>query len=294
MVAYELLFAFSVAFLAAAAAFGLAGVVREKLSAARLRAAAKPFSDRWVESLERQVGRLPFLALKGRSAAVAVVTAVPAGFLAGMVVFRHFVLAALCAFLVVLAMEQFAAHRKRLHAEKVSAQLAAAVRLFAAEFAVTPQVERGLAAVAAQIPPPVGAAFDRARRSLLHRRKDPDAVFADLAKDLGTEHGVVFAQLLRLARRGAVKTELFHELAARATLSRELSVRSRAETSGEKLLALIVTMAPLPLYLVLRAALPEAADFLSHTFAGRLTVFTSFAAAVIFAVLDRLVGGEVA
>lgn len=250
---------------------------------------SSPLVDQWVEMVERQIKKLPFLSAQGKQAALFMLIFSPPAFLFGLYLFHNVVLAVLCVLLVFLAFEQKAAHRRQLYIEEVNTQLAGAIRVFSAEFASTPQVERAVGAVARRIPDPLGSIFARAHRAFL-ANTDPDRVFGRLAADLPSAHGRMFVQLMRLAKKGTAVGPLFNELASRVTVARELSIRARSETTGERLMSLVVTAAPLPLYLVLRAVMPEVNDFLNGTFAGRLVVFVSFASAVVFALIDWLVG----
>lgn len=236
----------------------------------------------WVEKLERYAPKylhLPrWVWLLGFLIFVVLLT-----------LFRNPVPAVFGALLCILIPDQLAYRRRRNHRTAVLEQLAAAIRLFTAEYAVAPKIDRCLAVVGQKIPPPVGEIFKRAYVSLICG-KSPDEVFQQLARDLDSPHGHVFVQLLRSAQtQGQTMVPLFHDLISRITVSQELEKRNKEEISGERMVGMFLAVLPLPLYLVLQQWIPEVGVFLADTVAGRFVVFLCFLSSIVWFFVDRVV-----
>jgi Flp pilus assembly protein TadB len=213
-------------------------------------------------------------------------------FVAGIPVFNNPVPALLLAILFLIVPSQVIFKIKQAHREKVEEQLARAVRVFAAEFSVTPQLERGFAAVAKTVENPVGGIFKRACNRLTYRH-DVDAVLTDLALSLNTVHGYIFVQLLRAARKhGKAIAPLLYELISKITVAQELDKKNKSEISGERVLSMIMAISPLPVYFILNNWTPDTQEFLRNTVVGRFVVMASFASAITWMVMDRLLGGS--
>lgn len=192
------------------------------------------------------------------------------------------------ALLIVLIPNQLLHRHQQKHRDMVLEQLSSAVRIFAAEFAVTPQIERGLAAVGRRIPDPVGKIFRRTHSQLTYGANS-DEVFAKMIREFNSPYGHMFVQLLRTAQKqGRVVAPLFHDLVSRITVAQELSQYNKGELSGERHIGLLLTIAPLPLYFTLQYYLPEAREFF-QTGAGQTIVTLSFLSAIGWFFVDRMV-----
>lgn len=206
-----------------------------------------------------------------------------------LVLFKNPVPAVFGALLCILIPDQFVYQRRKIHRENVLEQLAAAIRLFTAEYAVAPQIDRCLAVVGQKMPPPIGEIFKRAYIGMIYR-KSPDGVFQQLAKDLDSPHGHMFVQLLRSAQtQGQKITPLFHDLVSRITVAQELEKQNKGEISGERVVGILLAILPLPLYLGLQRWIPESNLFLTETAAGRFIVFMCFFSSITWFIVDRLV-----
>jgi pilus assembly protein CpaF len=168
-------------------------------------------------------------------------------------------------------------------------QLAAAVRLFAAEFTVSSQLGKCLAVVGQRTPDPVGGVFKRACFRLAYGG-DADAVFRQMEEELDSPYGRMFVQIIRAAReKGHAVAPLLHDLVSRITVAQELARSNRSEVSGERWVGLLFAVLPLPLYFLLQAWIPEAGAFLTGTAAGHVVVFASFLSAIAWFYVDRVV-----
>lgn len=173
--------------------------------------------------------------------------------------------------------------------EKSKDQMVAAIRIFTAEYLQTPQLEKAFDAVGKRVGDPVGGAFRRAYTELMLGR-NADTVLSGLARNTNNEYGIMFVQLLKLARHDASIRSLFAELLERVESNIELSRKNHANLTGERIMALIMTCIPVPACLLISRVIPETAYFLAETFVGRTIITIAFGSIFIWAVLDRTMG----
>jgi len=252
------------------------------------------YSDQWLNLLEKQVSRTPLVNAGSAKTIILLIILCPLIFLCGLQLFGSVLFALLSVMIVVLVVDQKMAHQKVLYNEKINRQLTSAARVFAAEYSVTPQLGRAIRAVAERVPEaPLGPIFARAYKTHL-LNKNTNAVLEQLFKELPTAYGFIFVQLMQLADKGAAVVPLFSKLASKMTVSNELSVKSRSESTGERLMSLVITVAPLPAYLILMRIYPDSVnEFLNGTFIGRLIMFLSFASTIVFATINKYMEGDV-
>lgn len=240
----------------------------------------------WVDHTEK-ILRRGSMRMKGWQFVLLVLTGSAASVAAGIFIFQNFVAAVFLTVATVLICEQYILFRERSVMNQMNSQLAAAVRIFAASFANTPQVEHGIAAVAESCPDPLGRVFRRADR-MLHARVPLDGVLLEMARGMNFEYGLMFIQLIRQVKNNTLVAPLFHELVSRIT-TREMLIReNQVQVAGEKTLSLAMVIAPVPSYFFICAVVPEAQVFLTQTFFGRVIVTLIFFSAVLWAVMSRI------
>ncbi|NPV89598.1 MAG: hypothetical protein HPY50_02325 [Firmicutes bacterium] len=245
--------------------------------------------DRWLDLVERELAKRSF-ATGGRANIILFAVIVPIGFTIGFYLFGNIPLAALCATLVFMLVQSIKSNRAHARKEKVSEQLALAVRSYGNEYMISPQWERALGVIAKRTPNPLGGIFDRAYRMIL-ANYDTDELLAKMAAEIALPYGNVFVQLMRLGRNGTAHGAIFLELANRIVTDRELDALEKSQNSGERLVALIITIAPLVEYFILASIFPETREFVTETVAGRLVMFISLISAILYGVLKRLTVG---
>lgn len=216
-----------------------------------------------------------------------VLLAAVAGFTVGITLLNNFPAAVVLSMAAFLVPDAIVSGRTQAQRNKVIDQLGAAVRLFAAEFNDTPQVARALARTAQDTPPPLGNILRRASRDLA-AGKDKDEVLAYLMRELDTEYGRMFVQLLRIAWEDAAVKSLFSRLAVRIGSLQSLIQKNRSETAYGRWMGIFVNMMVLPMFLVVRRLVPDAASFLTGHPVGRTLVFLSFLSVLVGLVVDRL------
>lgn len=278
--------------LAAAAARG-GGWRRRLLEASRR--PALDLSDslkRWVLRAEKELGGFRVLR-RGPAFFAAALLLAAAGFVWGAAALRNPAAGLVLAAGGVLLPEQVWFYRERHRREKLIEQLGAAVRVFAAEYAETPHPVKALGAAARRLPDPIGGILRSAERDLV-LGKDRDEVLIRLARDLDSEYGRLFVQLLHLSFEDEAVKPLFSRLAARVSGQQELIRKNRVELAADRAMSLILNAAVVPAYYLIRKFVPEAHSFFLETTAGRVVVVCCLASAVAGMLLDRLVNRDVA
>ena len=172
--------------------------------------------------------------------------------------------------------------------DKISQQMTAAIRVFTAEFIQTPQIERGFEVIGKRIEDPVGALFRRAHMELVIGR-DPEIVLSRLAGRIDNEYGQLFIQLLRLAKHDSSTTPLFTDLLEKIENHLEMD-RKNKSADRERLLALFITLIPIPAILIMSRAVPETMYFLTEVTIGRMITMLSFASMLVWIIIDKIVG----
>ena len=245
---------------------------------------------RWVDTVDRRVKRVGIKKLSGLHYALIMVAGIAISFFLGIYLFKNIVIAVLCSMAIIMCLEQVIITYERNLRDTMSSQMATATRIFAAEYALTPQVERAIGAVARQCPAPLGNVFQRAYNSFMSGR-NKDQVFAELASELNFEYGQMFVHLLRMARNNTALTPMFNELVARVTAHESLAHENRQQVTGERNLSIVMLLSPIPVYLIVRKMVPESYIFLTDTVAGKLIICLIFLNVILWAILSRATEG---
>jgi len=242
---------------------------------------------RWIDDKDRRLRRALKWKVSGLQYSILLVLVSAGSFLFCAYKFKNLIAAVLFASASVLLVEEYLRRSERMYRNTMSSQMATAVRLFTSEFARTPQVERAVAVVAANCPPPLGSVFKKAAKALMSG-KPKEYVFSEMEKDMNFGYGLMFVELMRESDNNKMTVPLFHELEAKITATEELERENREKVDGEVNLSLIMLFSPVVMYLFLRKAVPESYDFLVNTPFGRLLVCSVFISALLWAFLARL------
>lgn len=249
--------------------------------------AVKDAFNRWVDDAEERLQRGGVTGLKGWQFVLIIIGICVGSLVVGIFIFKNIVAAIFLLVSTVLLVDQYIMFKERSVREQMASQLAMAVRVFAATFASNPQVEKGIIAVANACPNPLGKVFKKAEK-MIRARIPLDAVLLEMARGMNFDYGLMFVQLLKQVRNNTLILPLFHEMVSRIT-AREILVReNRVQVDGERMLSLIMVAAPLPSYYLIQFLVPEAHDFLSGTFFGKLIVCMIFLSAITWAVMSRI------
>jgi pilus assembly protein CpaF len=281
--------AFGAGLAAGAAALFFVKTVRSRSVTGRLTALVPKKAVRdWEESAEEKLSAAG-LKVRGRLYTLGVLVAASASFFVGIFAFRNFTAALLMATAAVLLPDRLVLQRREGRKLKMLEQMIVAVRIFAAEFNQTPQVERALKAAAAQVPPPLGTVLQDACRSLLKGASFDEALFKLMSK-LEFAGGRMFVQLIMAAKRDSSVAPLFGELVTRLAVQLELARKNRSVLYADRLLSWVMLGSMVPAFLVMRLTVPETGEFLTATVAGRVVVTLCFLSVIVWTVMDRLAG----
>lgn len=210
-----------------------------------------------------------------------------AGFVIGVTLLQNLPAAVLISASAYLIPNQIIRGRLQNSKFKKIEQLGAAIRIFAAEFADTPQVPRAIAETAKRAPDPLGVVFREADRMTI-AGKPPDDVCAYLMKELEFEYGRMFVQVLRVAWDDAAAKPLFSRLAARIGGMQSLIQKNRSGLTYSRGMSIIVNVMILPATIGIRFLVPETSTFLVQNPFGRLLVCMAFLSVLAGLVLDKM------
>mgnify|MGYP000894993788 CR=1 FL=1 len=209
------------------------------------------------------------------------------GFVLGITIFQNLTAAILISASVYLIPDQLI--RRRLQGIKFHKieQLGAAVKVFAAEYADTPQVPRALKTTSRRTPEPLGAIFREADRMYM-AGNNPDKICEYLIKELDFEYGKMFVQLLRVAWGDASAKPLFGRLAARIAGIQSLIMKNKSGLAYSKNMAIIINALAIPAAIGIYFLIPETMEFFVTQPTGRLLVCAVFLNILIGLILDKI------
>ncbi len=212
------------------------------------------------------------------------------GFITGVTLMKNLPAAVILALAIALAPDVVLIGRVQNRRNKIIEQLAAAVRIFAAEFGDTPQVPRALSITARKVPAPLGDILRQADTDLA-AGKSIDDVCLYLMKELDFEYGRMFVQLLRLAWDDAAVRPLFTRLAGRIANLQGLIYKNASGMAYSRFMGMFVNALILPEFLLMRTVVPETGFFLVYNPLGRLLVVVCFLSILVGMILDRVLSG---
>lgn len=242
--------------------------------------------QKWVIRAQKELSGPSFLRRSPIFLIIVCVLAI-AGFVFGTFSMKNPAAGVMLAIAGVVFPEQVFYNREQMRREKILDQMGAAVRVFAAEYNETPHTARALGVAGEKLPNPIGGILRNAYKGFISGQ-DPDTVLIKLAKDLDNEYGRMFVQLLRLSLEDQAIKPLFSRLAARITSQQGLIHRNKTELTADRMLSVVLNIAIVPTYLIIRSAIPESHFFFTSTMIGKTLITLCIASAVCAAILDRL------
>lgn len=248
-----------------------------------------PWLKRWSERtsfmLKRSGVRIPVMRYL-----VGLLVGGVGGFVAGVILMKNLPAAVILALVIALAPDVVLIGRVQNRRNKIIEQLAAAVRILAAEFGDTPQVPRALSITARKVPSPLGDILRQADTDLA-AGKSIDDVCLYLMQELDFEYGRMFVQLLRLAWDDAAVRPLFTRLAGRIANLQGLIYKNASGMAYGRFMGMLVNALILPEFLLMRSLVPETGYFLVYNPIGRLLVVVCFLSILVGMLLDRALSG---
>lgn len=245
-----------------------------------------PQVHQWLRATSRRLNKAGVSFAIGRYA-LATVCGAGTGFLLGVVWLRNLPAAVALGAAAFLVPDSFLIGRIQARRNRMIEQMGAAIRIFAGEYAETPQVPPALARTAQRLPPPLGPVLARAARDLI-AGQDRDRVLAALMDALDFEYGRMFVHLLRLAYEDSAVGPLFPRLATRIGSLQSLIQKNRSELAYNRIVGFGLNLLILPIFFAVRLLIPGSSVFLLQHPAGRILVFLSIFSVLLGLALDRI------
>lgn len=169
---------------------------------------------------------------------------------------------------------------------KVEDQIVVGVRVFTSEFLKSRNIEKSLAEASQRVKDPVGEYFAEAYNDLLMGYTFETAVTRLTVKN-DNEYWKMFTQLLFQLRNDSTVISLFTDLVNRIERNIEANRHNDASLSGERILALLMSMLPIPAYFLMRNMIPETTYFIQETTVGRFILIFTFVSTLLFIYVDK-------
>jgi pilus assembly protein CpaF len=249
--------------------------------------------QRWVVQAEKGMGRVG-IGWHGKALVVGIPLAA-LGFWFGLANFHNLIAAALLAVIGVLLPDQVIYNREKTYWGKVMEQMGTAVRMFAAEYAETPNAIRAISIIAPQLPDPIRPIFLQLERDFSIGRDANDALI-NLSKKLNFGYGKLFVQILRLSIEDSAVGPMFTRLSTRLAGQQKLIRKSTVEVAMDRMLAIAMNVAVIPAYILITRAMPDSRLFFLNTAVGRTIIVLCLISAIVGIAMDRLLdrGGDIA
>lgn len=172
--------------------------------------------------------------------------------------------------------------------KKIEDQTVTAIRIFTTEFIQIRSIEKSFVAIANRIVDPVGRYFGDAYTDLL-RGIPLDNVLIRLSNKVDSEYWKMFIQLIRDVNNNSTTISIFSDLITRIENHIELTRTNKSSITGERIVALVMALAPIPIYLFVQILIPETTEFVTQNAYGRLFITVSFLSLFVFIILDRII-----
>lgn len=172
---------------------------------------------------------------------------------------------------------------------KEEEQLIVAIRIFTAEYMQHYQLEKAFASIYNRVPSPIGTYFGDAYYDLMVS-KPVESVLFNLSSKIDNYYGKMFIHLMLQIKKDSTVINLLPDLLVKLEESIRLAQTNKTSLSGERILAFIMAISPIPIYLFMGVVVPEIEYFVINTMLGRLLITMTFLSLLLFIVLDRIVG----
>lgn len=170
--------------------------------------------------------------------------------------------------------------------KKVEDQIVIGVRVFTSEYLKNKNMEKSLAETSQRVLDPVGGYFADAYADLL-MGYPYETVISKMGNRTDNKYWKIFTQLLHQLRADSTVIHLFTDLITRTERNIEATRNNDSTLSGERTLALIMSLIPIPAYLLMKDIVPETSYFINETPIGRFVLILSFASTLLFLFVDK-------
>lgn len=169
---------------------------------------------------------------------------------------------------------------------KVEDQIVVGIRVFTSEFLKSRNIDKSLAEASLRVKDPIGEYFAEAYNDLLMGYSF-ETVVSRMSVKNDNEYWKMFAQLLFQLRGDSTVISLFTELVNRVERNIEANRHNDASLSGERILALLMSLLPIPAYFIMKNMVPETTYFMQETTVGRFVLVFTFVSTLLFIYVDK-------
>lgn len=240
----------------------------------------------WVDTVDRRIAESG-LKLKTKSIILFNMLIAIGAFFMSLKLFNNFVASVFFGAIFFIIPEYILFLYESKREMKIEDQMVVAIRIFVSEFLKTKNIEKSFSEVSTKVPDPVGGYFADAYMDILTGHTFNSAV-ARLATRVNNEYWKMFIQLIFQLKTDSHVIALFTDLVSRIERSIELSRSNEASLGGERVLALIMSLLPVPIYYFMANIVPETVTFVVDTVVGRILITASFLSIFLFVFLDKL------
>lgn len=241
---------------------------------------------KWVDTVDK---RLKKSGIKARTKIIVIINILIAviAFIFSLKLFQNIIAAIFFAIIFFIIPEYvlflYEAKRKM----KIEDQMVAAIRIFTAEYFNTKNIEKSFAEVSTKVIDPIGGYFADSYMDILMGHSF-DNVMSKLSSRVDNEYWHMFVQLIFQLRDDSQAIFLFTDLVSRIEKSIELSRDNETSLGGERIVALVMALLPLPVYYFMASIVPQTTIFIVETVTGRIVITGSFISIFIFIFLDKM------
>lgn len=247
---------------------------------------------KWIDTANKNM-RKSFIERRNLWYIIFVVFSAIVSFLASLVYLKSLPTAIVLGIGGIVIPEQFIFYYEQNKKEKINEQLGPMIRIFTAEYINSGSEIAALGRVAQRMPNPIGGIIRKAYRSLIAGNKTDD-VLVELSKDLDSEYGRMFVQILRMGMEGEEVREMYNSIALRTSMQYELIKQSKSSAFMDRTLLVILDFAVVGVFIFMLNQSPDNYPFFTQNSMGRIVVFLSAISLVGASILDRIMmGGEV-
>lgn len=243
--------------------------------------------SKWVKDVERRIKKNNVKIKLKRFLLISVVLS-GSTFYIGMKLFQNLTASLLLAVIFLIIPEYMLSLYEDRREKKIEEQMVVAIRMFTAEYIQSYSLQKTFAVLSIKMKDPIGKYFTEAYTNLLIG-KSKDSILADLSTELNSDYWKMFIQLIYQVEKNKNIINLFSELIIKIETHIELARTNKASLSGERMIAFIMAISPIPIYFVMRGIVPEVETFVVSTHQGRIVITLSFLSIFVFLGLDKII-----
>lgn len=260
---------------------------KSSIEASRFVIEQKDNITKWIESTEKRIKKNN-MKIKAKKYILLSLVSFVVAFIFSINVFKNITASILFSAIFLVIPEYIISLYEDSLEKKVEDQLAAAIRLYTAEFLQKKPMQKIFSMLSIKINDPVGKYFSDAYYEMI-TGSPVDIVLSRLTSRFNSSYGKMFIQLIHQSQKDSNVVNLFPELLIKIENHMELSRSNRTSVEGDRVQAFIMSLLPIPAYFVMARFFPETTIFIRDTYYGRLIITLSFLSIFVFIILDRFI-----